>query len=320
MAQPILTAPGAYPDIDIADYHRSVNLLPGPSLSSSGAKTISNKSAFHFWADSPINPNRPPEKDTLPFAFGKAAHDHLLLGGDWEKAYHVLPEGYAANKTVAMREAIQAAEYAKKKGKTLIKHGEMQLVKSIAARILENPTAANTLLNGIPEMTIVWQDEETGVWLRARPDFLPNSVINGAEIRAVPDLKFMAATHCSPHGFSRAIASFGYHQSCAFYAEGIKAVYGEEPTHWLWVVVEKDEPHSVSIYQLPTADLERGRAQNRKAIRTFAECLNKGTEAHHWPAYTTEPEIIGLPGWARNSIDQYGSVQEAALINATEGE
>lgn len=320
MSEPLITAPGAYPDIDMALYHRAPNLLPGPSLSSSGAKTILNKSPFHYFMDSPMNPDRPEEDSAPHFAVGKAAHDLLLLGGDWKRAYHVLPEGFAWNKTKAMPEEIAAAEYARTKGKTLIKHDDMLLVERIAERIGANPAARNALINGIPEMTLAWQDAETGVWLRARPDFLPNSVINGDDIRVVPDLKFMAANHCSPAGFSRAIANFGYHQSFAFYDEGIKAIYGQSPTHWLFVAIEKDEPHSVSLYTLPPADLERGRAQNRKAIRTFAECLERGAEPHHWPAYTTEPEQIGLPGWARKAIDTYGSLQEAALISATDGE
>lgn len=317
---PIITKPGAYADIPMESYHRAANLLPGPSLSSSGAKTILSQSAFHFWADSPMNPNRPEEDSAPHFAIGKAAHDLLLLGGDWKRSYHVLPEGFAWNKTKAMPEEIAAAEYAREKGKTLIKHDDMQLVERIADRIGANPSARNALVNGIPEMTLAWQDSETGVWLRARPDFLPFSVINGDEIRVVSDLKFMASSNCSPAGFSRALANFGYHQSCAFYADGIKAIYGQEPTHWLFIVVEKDEPHSVSLYTLPNADLARGRHQNRKAINLFAECLSRGTEAHHWPAYTTEPEMIGLPAWARKAIDQYGSLQEAALISATEGE
>lgn len=317
---PIISAPGAYPDIPMEVYHRAADLLPAPSLSSSGAKTILSQSAFHYWAGSPMNPDRPEEDNASHFAVGKAAHDLLLLGGEWKRAYHVLPEGFAWNKTKAMPEAIAAAEHAREKGRTLIKHDDMLLVERIADRIGSNPAARNALCNGIPELTLAWQDAETGVWLRARPDFLPNSVINGDEIRVVSDLKFMASSHCSPAGFSRALANFGYHQSCAFYADGIKAIYGREPTHWLFIVVEKDEPHSVSLYTLPAADLERGRHQNRKAIARFAECLSRGIEAQHWPAYTAEPEPVGLPGWARKAIDTYGSLQEAALISATEGE
>src|SRR3546814_10975324 len=82
---------------------------------------------------------------------------------------------------------------------------------------------------GDTEVTLVWQDEETGVWLRCRPDFLPSSVLRGAAVRAVSDLKFMAPEYCSPHGFSNAIRRFGYHLAAAFYYEGIEAIYGHRP-------------------------------------------------------------------------------------------
>jgi len=105
MTTPLIEKPGAYPDIEAEDYHGNPNLLPGPSLSSSGAKTILAKSPAHFWHDSAMNPDRE-EGDAAHFAVGKAAHDLLLLGGDWQRNYHVLPEGFAWNKTKAMAEEI----------------------------------------------------------------------------------------------------------------------------------------------------------------------------------------------------------------------
>ncbi|MEO0699733.1 MAG: hypothetical protein AAFY81_08445, partial [Pseudomonadota bacterium] len=113
MSGPLITNPGAYLDIRAEAYHRAPNLLPGPSLSSSGAKKIIAQSPYHFWHDSPMNPNRPPEKGSSPFAFGKAAHDRILLGGDWATRYHTLPEGFAWNKTKAMAEEIAEAEAAR---------------------------------------------------------------------------------------------------------------------------------------------------------------------------------------------------------------
>lgn len=149
-------------------------------------------------------------------------------------------------------------------------------------------------------MTLVWQDELTGVWLRARPDFLPQSCIDGADVRIVSDLKFMAASHCSPRGFSKAIDNFGYHLSAAWYSEGIKQVYGKYPTHFLFIVIEKEEPHTVSTYWLEAEDIERGHKQMRQAIDLFAACLKR----NEWPGYTTGPTKIGLPIYARMRVDE----------------
>lgn len=300
MSGPIISAKGAYPGIDMKVYHGAANLLPGPSLSSSGAKTILEQSPQHFWWASPMNPARPPESDEPHFSVGKAAHDLLLLGGDWRTRYHVLPEGFAWNKTKMMLEEIEAAAHAKKAGKTLIKADDMKLVERIADRISSSADARNALLRGKSEVTLVWRDELTGVWLRARPDFLPQSCIDGADVRIVSDLKFMAASHCSPRGFAKAIDNFGYHLSAAWYSEGIRQIYGKAPTHFLFIVIEKEEPHTVSTYWLENEDILRGHSMMRQAINLFAECLKRD----EWPGYTTRPTPIGLPIYARMRVDE----------------
>jgi hypothetical protein len=297
---PLITAPGAYPDISNEDYHRNANLLPGPSLSSSGAKKLLAQSPFHFWYDSPLNPGRPDEGDASHFAIGKAAHDVLLLADRFDKHYHVLPEGFAWNKTKAMPDAIAEATAAQEAGLCLLKHDDKATVDAVAAVLAKNPLVCGALKNGVTEETLAWQDPETGVWLRARPDFRSNTILTGGKVRLDVDLKFMAATHCSPVGFSRAIGNFGFHQSAAFYAEGLKACHGHAPTNRLHIVVEKDAPHSVSLYELPHEDVARGHDLNRRAIRLFADCLS----ADRWPAYSDEPSECGLPGWARHQIDQ----------------
>lgn len=312
--RPMITEPGAYPDIDEADYHRNPNLLPGPSLSSSGAKKILSQSPYHYWFDSPLNPDRPPEEAKSHFSFGKAAHDLILLTDRWPEHYHTLPEGFAWNKTKMMPDAIAEAEAAREMGKVILKHDEAETVKLVAAEIRKNRLAMATLTGGVSEETLAWKDPQTGVWLRARPDFRPDSIKMKRAVMAVSDLKFMAPTFCSPAGFSRAIDNFGYHQSAAFYADGIRAIYGHYPTHWVFVVVEKDPPHTVSLYELPAEDIERGRLLNRRAINVYAQCLERG----EWPAYADKnPREVGLPPWARNRIDD-ATPEEYAFAAASE--
>lgn len=299
MSTPLITATGAYRDIPAEDYHGNANLLPAPSLSSSGAKTLLAKSPYHFWYQSPLNPDRAEAEDKAHFAVGRAAHDMILLTERWPDFYHVLPEGFSLSKKNVMAEEIAEYHAAIERGMTVLRHDDAETVKRVVAAIERNPLAMMALSNGEAETTLAWQDEETGVWLRARPDFMPASARVGGDVIVVTDLKFVAATNASPEGFKRAIANFGYHQSAAFYADGIKAVFGHEITNWLHVVVEKDEPHCVALYELPAEDIERGRWLNREAIRKFAACL----EADAWPGFADEPHPVGLPIWARKQID-----------------
>lgn len=295
----LINEPGAYSDIDATDYHRNPDLLPAPSLSSSGAKTILGKSPLHFWWDSPMNPDRPAEPDKPHFNIGKAAHDLILLRDRWPDAYHVLPEGFSRAKTRQFADAIEEADAAAESGLCVLRHEDAQTVHAVAGAIERCDLAVKALSFGVTEETLAWQDPNTGVWLRARPDFRPDSIAINHPIRVVADLKFMSGTHATREGFSRAIHQFGYHQSAALYCDGIKAIYGHYPTHWLHVVVEKEPPHCVALYELPGEDIERGRVLNRRAIDLFARCLSED----RWPGYSDDPSQCGLPIWSRMRLD-----------------
>jgi hypothetical protein len=297
---PIISEAGAYPDIPNSDYHRNAELLPGPSLSSSGCKTLLKQSPFHFWFNSPLNPDRPPEDDKPHFAFGRAAHDYILLPDTFSDEYMILSEDFSWAKTRACADEIEAANAWKATGRTVLTHDQALAVEAAGESLKANPLAVSALTNGETEVTLAHQDEETGVWLRARPDFLPNTVKSLREVRIVADLKFMAGTHCSPGGFSRQLGNFGYHISAAFYFDAIKAVYGDEPTHWLHIVVEREPPYTVSLYELPLEDIQRGRYEKREGVRKFADCLESG----RWPAYADEPISVGLTPWLRSRIDE----------------
>jgi hypothetical protein len=299
MTKPLISVPGAYPGISNEDYHRNANLLPGPSLSSSGAKTLLGKSPYHFWFDSPLNPDRPPEPDKPHFNIGKAAHDLILLSERWPQFYHVLPEGFSRVKKKELADEIAEADAAAEAGLTVLRFEDAEVVRAIAASLQKSELAMAALTNGESEETLAWQDSRTGVWLRARPDFRPNSILEKRDVMVVADLKFMSPTFSTPEGFGRAIHQFGYHQSAALYADGIKSIFGHYPTHWLHVVVEKEPPHCVALYQLPGEDIERGRILNRRAIDLFARCIESG----EWPGYADDPRLVGLPIWAQMRIE-----------------
>jgi len=293
VVDPLITAPGAYSDISNEDYHRNANLLPGPSLSASGMKVLLSKSPRHFWYDSPLNPNRPPEKDKPHFSIGKAAHDVLLLDERWPTHYHVLPEDFNANATKAQAEWHAEREAARDAGKVILRYEDAQTVLAMAASLRARKLASALLSNGESEVTLAWQDEKTGVWLRCRPDYLP------AKRRIIPDLKTCADG--SHKAFSRAIDNNGYALAAAVYLEGIRVIFGEDIHRaWVHIAIEKEAPHVVALWQLPPEDILRGHHLFRRAVNIFADCQRE----NRWPGYADEPAMCGLPGWARKEIDE----------------
>ncbi len=286
----LITAPGAYSaDIVPIEAYHGGEICPGPSISATGLKLIANRSPLHYWHQSALNPDREPQAEKRHFAIGKAVHDTLLLGDRWPSSYHVLPEGFSRAAKVQQAEAIAAADAAIAAGKTTLSAADAATVQAMARSLRRNAFATAALSNGEPEVTLAWQDKETGVWCRARPDFLPRKRL------IVPDVK--TAADGSPEAFSRAISSFGYHIAAAHYMAGIEAIFGERPKHWLHVVIETPAPHAVALYELPPEDIEIGEDIRRRALRTFADCL----AADRWPGYAADIVPVGLSSWARKS-------------------
>jgi hypothetical protein len=236
-----------------------------------------------------LNPDRPAQDDKPHFAIGKAVHDVLLLGDRWPTAYHITCEGFSRAKSKAMADDIEAADAALAAGKTVLTAEQAITVRNMAAALRRNPFAVAALSNGEPEVTLAWVDKETGVWCRARPDFLPH------KRKIITDVK--TAADASPEGLSKAISSYGYHIAAAHYMAGIEAIYGERPTNWLHAVIETPPPHDVALYGLPAEDIEIGEDIRRRALRTFADCL----AADRWPGYAADVVPVGLTGWARKS-------------------
>lgn len=84
MTELLKLAPGAVVDktgvwdISIERYHEQC--CDGPSISSSGLRTIWSDSPAHYWATSALNPARVAQADNPAFSLGRLAHRVLLEG------------------------------------------------------------------------------------------------------------------------------------------------------------------------------------------------------------------------------------------------
>lgn len=285
----LISTPGVY-EVPFAEYHGK-EICDGPSISSSGLRSIT-KCPLKYWYNSNLNPDRPKESDAPHFAVGKAAHDLVLDGVGWPDRYHVLPAGFSMAATKKFAKEIAEKEAAEAAGKTILRAQDYDVVIGMAAAIKQHPIH-KALGRGKAEQTICWKDEETGVWLRCRPDFLPD------DNRFVPDYKTTASAH--PDDFSRDVTNFGYHQQAALYLDGIAAVFGQnEARQFYFIAQEKEAPYVVQPFALDFDAVEWGRRLNRKAIRTFAECLKSNV----WPAYSGDFITVGLPRWQTERLEK----------------
>lgn len=292
---PLIAEPGAYPDID-GDLYHAVEICASPSISSTGLKTIENETPFHYWYQSPLNPDRPQREQKPHFNIGKGVHDLLLLQGLFPKNYFILPDGYdgCLKKWEMAKEERKEAEAS---GIPVLTFPQYRMVEAMAEQVEKNELAKALLISGTPEMTVIAKDPATGVFMRARPDVLPETM------DILPDIKTTISAH--PLAFEKQATNLGYFQSAAHYIDCVDLVFGEpaKKRRFVLIAVEKDPPHLVQIYQLDDEAIQMGRMLNRRALNIFAECLKTGV----WPAYS-RPENpvlhLHMSRWKHGEINQ----------------
>lgn len=291
-----VTAPGVW-DLPMSVYHS--DCCAGPSISSSGLRTIWSQSPAHYFHASPYNPT-PPEPEERPhFSIGRAAHHLLYLGRKgFDEEFVVRPSEWKDWRTAAAREW---REEQIKTGRTIITDGELEKITGMARALGAHPLVKSGILDGAVERSLIWQDP-SGAWLKSRPDNIPT----GSGLFA--DLKTTESV--SDESLERSLASFGYHMQAALVGMASEAVLDREMEAFAFVWVEKSPPHCVRVTVLTGEDLERGRMQLRRAIDTFAACVKSG----EWPGPGNgrqDAEYLQLPAWAAKRIDQQLEVAAA---------
>jgi hypothetical protein len=283
--------PGVYGGMPAAAY--LADPVPGGSLSASGARLLTPPSCparFRWHAD---NNGRPPKNE---FDFGHAAHKEVL--GDGAPVVVVDARDW---RTKAAREA---KEKARADGHTPLLADDWVTVQAMAAALRRHPIAGALFEpgTGLPEQTLIWRDEETGVMRRARLDWLRDP--NGGRL-IIPDYK--SCQSASPEAAGKALHSHGYYRQAPWYCDGATALglAGDDEPAFLLVMQEKTAPYLVATYQPDPFAMQAGRALNRRAVDIYRRCQESG----YWPGYAvpTADRVLHadrdvlplpLPGWA----------------------
>lgn len=277
----LISTPGVY-DVTIDDYHNR-EICHQPSISGSGLVQMAPPEPVpaKFWWDSTLNPQRE-RSDTVALRVGKCAHTLFLEGIDAVQASFVidsLPRTGEGSRTAMNAFKAKAEE----DGKIVVTEKQWLDIRAMVLALDRYPLFRAAFSRGKPERTIVWQDQETGVWLRCRPDWLPDDVTH------IPEYK--TALSARQQSFSNAIKDYGYHIKAAHMMAGIRAVGLGDPKTFTHYVQEKEAPYLAAIHTLPRESLEYGEVQWRAAVRNFARCL----ERNDWPGYPVEAQETGLP-------------------------
>jgi hypothetical protein len=279
-----VTKPGVY-DIDIDDYHTQ-RACDGPSISSSGLRQIIHECPARFWAYSDLNPKRvlPGKKAALDF--GRAAHALVLGEPEFHSKFIIAPFDNFLTK--------EAKQWRDAQTKQIVKIDEWDVVREMALAQKSSPQTMRAFTNGQPEKSLILKAEDVGIWLKARPDWLPD------DPKKQFTVEYKTAVTIEPRRLSNAVFGYGYEMQAALGLDAIEIVLGVKPLGMAHVVQEKEPPYLCDLRLFTDEQIAWGRLQYREALQVFADCLKH----NHWPGYTEEPVYFETPAWiARQMAD-----------------
>lgn len=175
----------------------------------------------------------------------------------------------------------------KKQGKLVVKQKAYEEATAIATALATHKITGPVITRALCEVSLFWIRD--GVYCKCRIDildFLDDGTIHVADLKNFGNLS-------SNHLIHYQIDKEKYHWQMAFYGEGVRAVFGKNPTTYKWFFVEESAPHGVRVKNCPEALIEVG-SKIFTLLPRFQECQNTGI----WPGYAEEEDDAGLPAYA----------------------
>ncbi|ELC3721278.1 exodeoxyribonuclease VIII [Salmonella enterica] len=269
--------PGIYYDIPNEAYHA------GPGVSKSQLDDIADTPAIYLWRkNAPVDTEKTKSLDT-----GTAFHCRVLEPEEFSKRFIIAPE-FNRRTSAGKEEERTFLEECAWTGRTVLTAEEGRKIELMYQSVMALPLGQWLVESaGYAESSVYWEDPETGILCRCRPDkIIP-------EFHWIMDVK----TTADIQRFRTAYYDYRYHVQDAFYSDGYRAQFGEIPTFVFLVASTTAEcgRYPVEIFMMGEDAKLAGQREYRRNLQTLAECLN----SDEWPAIKT----LSLPRWAKENAN-----------------
>ncbi|EFA4744502.1 exodeoxyribonuclease VIII [Escherichia coli] len=276
VADPVIVEdiePSIYYGISNENYHA------GPGISKSQLDDIADTPALYLWRkNAPVDTTK-----TKTLDLGTAFHCRVLEPEEFSNRFIVAPEFNRRTNAGKEEEKAFLMECAST-GKTVITAEEGRKIELMYQSVMALPLGQWLVESaGHAESSIYWEDPETGILCRCRPDkIIP-------EFHWIMDVK----TTADIQRFKTAYYDYRYHVQDAFYSDGYEAQFGVQPTFVFLVASTTIEcgRYPVEIFMMGEEAKLAGQQEYHRNLRTLSDCLN----TDEWPAIKT----LSLPRWAK---------------------
>jgi len=285
--------PGIYENISHSEYLA----LPYFSKSMVGPLLKSPKHLKHYQEND--------GKKSKRMDFGSVV-DCLLLEPEREDDIFIIPETYCDAKghskpfNMRSNSCRQMVKNAEEKGHVCINNADFERSRSVVDAVKSHPMA-NSWLKGKYQVTIIWDDPQTGIRCKGRLDILGDD-------RAI-DLK--CTEQIEPDKFRRTATNLRYHVQAAMYLMGLHCIdkgdypeLGDWPFPFSFICAETVAPFDVVLYDMQVDSLMAGRHVFEYAVQIYVDCKL----SNKWPGISNFAEPLEISQWALNKIAYEGEV------------
>lgn len=288
---------GVLPGLPASVYHASAAL--GSTQIKAARRTLA-----HFKAALDQRINIPASREKA-FRFGDLAHSAVLEQS--LDRFAVIPEDAPRRPTAAQINAKRPSPETittiawwrafeeTTRGKVLIDRDDFVRLEELFDAFCDHPRAHQFVSLSAVEQSFFTLDE-TGLWLKARPDGYCQDDEGGDFI-----IEFKSSSKPLDM-FNREIARYGYDISAAHYIAVVEAVTGRKIRDFYYIAQESSAPYELMIYRASNDLLARAEVERRKLLNQISVAMRTG----EFPGYPDEILEIDVPAWVYKLDSDFG--------------
>lgn len=284
-------------EMDIDDYHSKKDFV-----SSGGLRLIEDKSPRHFHHRICEGESKRPSEAQ---EFGRLVHVALLEPKRFAKNL-ILEPTYNKRSSIE-REKMNAWRAQQGQEAIIVEKEDLEAIVAIRRRIEQEPIIKGLLTLGKREWSGFGRDAETGIGIRARPDFFHAPDENFPH-GIIMDVK--TTTSCKEENFTKTIVEYNYHLSLYFYRKVAEAIEGCQFPLTYILAVEKTPPYEMELFPMTDGMYEEtAEFLYKETMQTLKYCI----ETNHWHGYrrSSEPKPISPPYWYEQKMRVRMDMREA---------
>lgn len=271
--------PGIYKDLSNEAYHAD------PAIGSSGVKEFIKCAAMYYAKYK--DPNRPPFEPSASMEFGSHAHLVLLEPNEFDKTYKVLENDSITAKNIKPWKDF--AKESKEAGYKPLLKKEFDAVIQMSAMVRHNELAHKMLTGGIAECSFFAKDEDTGLILKGRPDYITSIPDFG---KVIVDYKTTSAG-LGDEEQSKQAFNLKYYIQAAHHKYVVEKATGVNIGAVCYVTQQSSYPYLVRTFVMGQEYIDIGLDEMRDALPKIKEC----EDAKEWPSYPQELVYYQAPSW-----------------------